>query len=111
MKKQSGHIVIEMTTEGINVDTLKAEPRTPVQEQVLKQLDPKIQRRILDGYPITVIDSESEREIAAFNMSNIKPSKYAIEALARTLSQSISEFYKDPENVAKYEKWKKEHHE
>lgn len=103
MTQKSGHMVMEFTCEGIPKEQLTPEKRTPLQELVLGQLEPQIQQRIRQGYPVAVIDFETEERII-FNQANIKPSKHQIDALAQALLPKIQAFLKDPKNREDFEK-------
>lgn len=108
MKNRPGYMVIQFNHSGIPDEDLKPETFSPEQEMILSKLDAHIQADIRKGCPVAVIDSESSQEIAKFNMGNVKPSQFDIDMLARSLFPKIKEFYADPENVRKAEKWKKE---
>lgn len=108
MKNRPGYLVIQFNHSGIPDKDLKPELFSPEQERILSKLDAHIQAEIRKGHPVVVIDSESSQEIAKFNIGNVNPSQFDIDMLARSLLPKIKEFYADPENVRKAEKWKKE---
>lgn len=68
------------------------------------------QKSIEDGVPMVVIhfDPKTHEETGreTYNMQNVRISKFQAESLARTLLPCIQEFYKDPENIRKFEEWK-----
>lgn len=108
MKNRPGYMVIQFNHSGIPDKDLKPETFSPEQEMILSKLDTHIQAEIREGHPVAVVDLESSQKIAKFNMGNVKPSQFDIDMLARSLLPKIKEFYADPENVRKAEKWKKE---
>ena len=107
MKNRPGYMVIQFNHSGIPDKNLKPETFLPEQEMILSKLDAHIQAEIRKGCPVAVVDSEFSQKIAKFNMGNVKPSQFDIDMLARSLLPKIKEFYADPENVRKAEKWKK----
>lgn len=107
-KNPEGTLVVELNHRGIPDEELKPEAFSEHQLAVLAALNPADQEKIRKGYPITVVDMESQATLADFNMKNIRPDKWQMESLARALLPQIQEFYKDPENVKKAAAWAEE---
>ena len=58
-----------------------------------------------------MINLETGKEIAAFNMNNISLTEYQKKALGRSLFESMQRYLSKPENAAKFEEWKKQRKE
>lgn len=109
-KKSSGYAVLELNHSGIPDSELKPEEFTEQQKAVLRALPQERQAPILQGCPAAVIDLASGERIT-FNMKNVVLSDYDKESLGRAVYEAAKRFYQDPENVKKYEEWKKKKHE
>lgn len=107
-KNNSGTVVIEFNHSGITDDELRPEEFDEQQLAVLVALPPERQEQIWKGCPVAVIDIGSGTTLATFNRKNIALTEYQKESLARSVYESAKRFYSDPENVKKYEAWKKE---
>lgn len=71
-KKQSGTLVIELNHRGIPDEELKPEEFNDYQLAVLAALDPKLQEKIRQGCPFSVVDMETNTCIAQFNKNPTK---------------------------------------
>ena len=107
-KNPEGTLVVELNHRGIPDEELKPEAFSEHQLAVLAALNPADQDKIRKGYPITVVDMESQATLADFNLKNVRPDKWQMESLARALLPQIQEFYIDPENVKKAAAWAEE---
>ena len=107
-KNNSGTVVIEFDHSGIPDDELRPEEFDEQQLAVLAALPPERQEQIRKGCPVAVIDIGSGTTLATFNRKNIALTEYQKESLARSVYEAAKRFYSDPENVKKYEAWKKE---
>ena len=92
-KKQEGTLVMELNHSGISDKKLTPEVFDEHQLAVLALLPPDQQEKIRKGYPVVVMDLESQTAVAEFNVKNIKPAKWQIDALARAFLPDIQEFY------------------
>lgn len=101
-------VVIEFNHSGIPDDELKPEEFDAQQLAVLAALPPDRQEQIRKGCPVAVLDIDSGATLAAFNRKNIALTEYQKESLARSVYEAAQRFYSDPENVKKFEAWKKE---
>ena len=107
-KNSNGTVVIEFNHSGIPDDELRPEEFDEQQLAVLAALPPERQEQIRKGCPVAVIDMGSGATLATFNRKNIVLTEYQKKELARSVYEAAQRFYSDPENVKKYEAWKKE---
>lgn len=107
-KNSSETVVIEFNHCGIPDDELKPEEFDAQQLAVLAALPPERQEQIRKGCPVAVLDIGSGATLATFNRKNIALTEYQKESLARSVYEAAQRFYSDPENVKKFEAWKKE---
>ena len=107
-KNSNGTVVIEFNHSGIPDDELMPEEFDEQQLAVLAALPPERQEQIRKGCPVAVIDMGSGATLATFNRKNIVLTEYQKKELARSVYEAAQRFYSDPENVKKYEAWKKE---
>ena len=107
-KNSNGTVVIEFNHSGIPDDELMPEEFDEQQLAVLAALPPERQEQIRKGCPVAVIDMGSGVTLATFNRKNIVLTEYQKKELARSVYEAAQRFYSDPENVKKYEAWKKE---
>lgn len=107
-KNSNGTVVIEFNHSGIPDDELKPETFDAQQLAVLAALPPERQEQIRKGCPVAVIDMGSGTTLATFNRKNIVLSEFQKKELARATYEAAKRFYSDPENVKKFEAWKKE---
>ena len=98
---------IEFNHSGIPDDELKPEEFNDYQLAVLKALPPERQAPIRRGCPVSVIDLATGNQIAAFNMHNVAPSELQKKQLGKAVYEAMQRYFQDPENVKKYEAWKK----
>ena len=108
-KEQSGTAIIELNHSGIPDSKLKPEKFDEWQEAVLAALSTELQEKIRKGCPVSVIDLSTGNAIATFNRKNVAITKWQTESFARSIFESIQEYFKDPENEKKYQEWKREH--
>ena len=67
---------------------------------------------ITQNIPMTIIDFDKDRNQISqqdYNMKNINLSDYQVERLAKATLDACKKFYSDPQNVKKFEEWKKEY--
>lgn len=107
-KNSSGTVVIEFNHSGIPDAELKPEEFDDNQLAVLAVLPPDRQAEIRKGCPVAVVDIGSGTTLATFNRKNIVLTEYQKKELGRAVYEAAQRFYSDPENVKKYEAWKKE---
>jgi len=107
-KNNNGTVVIEFNHSGIPDEELRPEEFDEQQLAVLTALPPERQEQIRKGCPVAVLDIASGATLATFNRKNISLTKYQKESLARAVYEAAQRFYSDPENMKKYEAWKKE---
>lgn len=107
-KNNSGTVVIEFNHSGIPDAELTPEEFDEQQIAVLTALPEERQAEIRKGCPVAVIDIGSGATLATFNRKNIVLSEYQKKELARATYEAAQRFYSDPENVKKFEAWKKE---
>lgn len=71
---------------------------------------PREEDMIALGIPTIIVhfNQEGETSSEAYNMENVRYDKYSMEGLARALLPQIIEYYKDPVNVAAFERWQAE---
>ena len=106
-KEPKGTTIIEFNHCGIPDDELKPEEFNDYQLAVLKALSPERQAPIRRGCPVSVIDLATGNQIAAFNMHNVAPSELQKKQLGKAVYEAMQRYFQDPENVKKYEAWKK----
>ncbi len=63
--------------------------------------------QIRQGYGAVYRDLGTGKDICSFNMETFKPPKQNMKRLAKSLVSACKEFYSDPQNVKKFEEWKK----
>ena len=107
-KKRNGTVVIEFNHSGIPDEELRPEVFDERQLAVLAALPPERQEQIRKGCPVAVCDIATHETLAMFNRKNIILTEYQKESLAKAVYEAAQRFYSDPENVKKYEAWKKE---
>ena len=72
--------------------------------------DEEIKKQIAEGVPMVIANLDNKGNVIseeAYNIENISLSEYQTEQLAKALLEACQRFYSDPENVKKYEEWKK----
>lgn len=107
--KSDGTAIIELNHRGIPDDELQPEEFNARQLQVLKALPPERQAQIRRGCPVKVVDLDTGEEVAAFNMMNVALSEFDMEMLARSLYKAAERYFSNPENMARYEEWERQH--
>ena len=108
-KEQSGTVIIEHNHGGIPDSKLKPEKFDEWQESVLATLSSELQKKIRRGCPVSVVDLSTGAAIATFNRKNVAITKREAESFARSILESMQEYFKDPENEKKYQEWKRAH--
>jgi len=72
---------------------------------------PREEDLIAQGVPMIIVHFDERGETTStesYNLENVRPDKYAMEALARALLPEITAFYEVPENQAAFERWQAE---
>ena len=72
--------------------------------------DEEIKKQIAEGVPMVIAHLDNKGNVISeetYNIENISLSEYQTEQLAKTLLEACQRFYSDPENIKKYEEWKK----
>lgn len=110
-RKPAGITIMEFNHSGIPDDQLEPEEFSDYQLAVLNALPPERQAPIRRGCPVAVVDLATGKDIATFNMQNVAPTESQKNDLARALYQAAERYFQDPENVKKYEAWKKQKEE
>jgi len=70
------------------------------------------ERNIAQGIPMIIIDLDKDHNQISqqtYNLENIALSDYQMESLAKEILEAFKRFYSDPQNVKKFEEWKKEY--
>ncbi len=106
-KQPAGTAIIEFNHSGIPDAELKPEEFSEQQLAVLRSLSPERQAPIRRGCPVAVVDLATGKDIATFNMKNVAPTEYQKRELGRAVYEAVERFFQDPENVKKFDEWKK----
>lgn len=64
-----------------------------------------------NGIPVGIIHFDKDYNITSkefYNLENVVPDKWALDAFARAILPDIQKFYECEENVQAFEEWKKE---
>ena len=109
-RKPSGQILIIFETDLSQAKSLDEEKLTPIQKAVYDKLSENQKEQIKQGYGAVYRDIDTDTEICSFNMDCYKAPKLP-DYLARSIIESCRKFYSNPENVKKYEEWKKQQDE
>ena len=109
-RKPSGQILIIFETDLSQAKSLDEEKLTPIQKAVYDKLSENQKGQIKQGYGAVYRDIDTDTEICSFNMDCYKAPKLP-DYLERSIIESCRKFYSNPENVKKYEEWKKQQDE
>lgn len=109
-RKPSGQILIIFETDLSQAKPLDEEKLTQIQKTVYNKLSDKEKEPIKQGYGAVYKDIGTDTEICSFNMDTYKAPKLP-DYVARLILESCRKFYSNPENVKKYEEWKKQRDE
>ncbi len=107
-KQPSGQALIIFETDLSQSEPFDMEGLTPIQRKVFDSLSEKQKDQIGQGFGAVYKDLGTNTEICSFNMEHYKPPKENLDSLARFLAEACRKYYSDPENVKKYEEWKKQ---
>lgn len=108
----SGQILIIFETDLSQAKPLDEEKLTSIQKAVFDRLSENQKEQIRQGYGAVCKDMGTDTEICSFNMDTYKAPKFELpDHVARSILESCRKFYSDPENVKKYEEWKKQRDE
>ena len=106
-RSSGGTAHIFLKTDLMNAVPTPIEKMDKVQRQVFEMMNPAEQQKILEGYPASVVNLESDDTVCKFNMENFHMPKHAIESFARRILPDIQESYSSEEIRKEFEEWKK----
>lgn len=72
--------------------------------------DNEIKRKIDEGIPMLIAHLDKNGNVTSeesYNLENISLTEFQTRQLARTILDECEKFYSNPENVKRFEEWKK----
>ena len=106
-KHPTGYMVMFLETDLKYAKKFDETALSPVQKAVYEKMSEADKEKVRQGYGVSAVDLETGDTICVFNKDTYRPTKRAIEELARALLPEIVEFYKDENNRKEFEEWKK----
>lgn len=74
-------------------------------------MDKELEKAIKNGHPCSVIHFDEKGTVTHtenYNLENVRPSKWQIEALARCFLPHIRDFFASEEGQRQYNEWQQE---
>ena len=107
-RSPSGQALIIFETDLSYAKSFCEEELSHVQKEYYEKFSESQKEQIRQGYGAVYRDLETGTDLCSFNMDTYKPPKKNLDRLAKSLLDACKEYYSNPENVKKFEGWKKQ---